>query len=236
MKLLRLKRIVLAFMFSFFILGLTAQLSEDEHKASISFVPVFFNSPMELDVKYLFLKDSIELKTLKFYVSNISLLKDSKEVYSFPQKHILIDLENKSTLTILLDLEAEISFNKIQFDLGVDSITNVSGAFGGDLDPTKGMYWTWQSGYINFKMEGNTNLCPARNNFFQFHIGGYQHPYKSLQHVELEVGSKKEINIKLDLGQVLTQVDIADNYVVMSPGLKALDLAQRLSSLFYIQK
>ena len=77
--------------------------------------------------------------------------------------------------------------DKIKFNLGIDSLTNVSGVMGGDLDPTKGMYWTWQSGYINFKMEGSSAVCPTRNHEFQFHIGGYQDPFYAMQTLELEV-------------------------------------------------
>jgi hypothetical protein len=42
------------------------------------------------------------------------------------------------------DLPTYLKYDQIQFQLGIDSLTNVSGAMGGDLDPTKGMYWTWQ--------------------------------------------------------------------------------------------
>ena len=56
---------------------------------------------------------------------------------------------------------------------------------GGDLDPTKGMYWAWQSGYINFKMEGSCSQCLATKNNFEFHLGGYQQPFYAMQTIEL---------------------------------------------------
>ena len=70
--------------------------------------------------------------------------------------------------SLALQIPSNIPFSKLKFQLGIDSLTNVSGAMGGDLDPTKGMYWTWQSGYINMKIEGKSNSCKTRKNQFQF--------------------------------------------------------------------
>jgi len=44
----------------------------------------------------------------------------------------------------------------------VDSLANVSGAMSNDLDATKGMYWSWQSGFINLKIEGKSASCKTR--------------------------------------------------------------------------
>ena len=50
----------------------------------------------------------------------------------------------------------------------------------GVLDPASsmdnGMYWTWNSGYIFFKMEGSSPAAPADptgNRKFRYHIGGF---------------------------------------------------------------
>ena len=47
-------------------------------------------------------------------------------------------------------------YTELQFLLGVDSLHNVSGAQTDDLDPAKDMFWTWNSGYVMAKMEGNS--------------------------------------------------------------------------------
>ena len=90
-------------------------------------------------------------------------------------------------------------FNTIAFNLGIDSITNVSGAQGGDLDPTKGMYWAWQSGFINIKLQGTSNSCPPPKNEFEFHLGGYQYPFNSLQTIILKTGNEKKLRYFLIL-------------------------------------
>ena len=65
--------------------------------------------------------------------------------------------------------------------------SNVAGAIGGTLDPINGMYWAWNSGYVNFKIEGTSTLSNARKNAFKFHLGGYQHPYNSYRAVLIKI-------------------------------------------------
>ena len=131
-------------------------------------------------------QDSISIETLKFYMSNLLFYDDGKCVDTMNKKHLLIDLGKKNSDDFILLQAINTEFNEIKFQLGIDSTTNSSGALGKDLDPTKGMYWTWQSGYVNFKLEGTSKACPARNHFFQFHIGGFQHPFQTLQNLELK--------------------------------------------------
>ena len=108
------------------------------------------------------------------------------------------------------------------------------GVQGGELDPTNGMYWSWQSGYINFKFEGTALSCPARKHVFQFHIGGFQAPYNTLQSVQLPLEHSDTLNLKLDLNLLLTKENITENYQVMSPNQKAMTFAKQLSHLFSI--
>lgn len=69
---------------------------------------------------------------------------------------------------------------KIFIGWGVDSITQETSKFNGDLDPLHGMYWTWQSGYIQLKLEC-TELSGESHekNGIQLHIGGFTLPFKS---------------------------------------------------------
>jgi len=136
----------------------------------------------------------------------------------------------------LLSSPTNLKFTKIKFNLGIDSITNVSGAMGGDLDPTKGMYWTWQSGYINLKLEGKSKLCKTRNNEFQFHLGGYQNGDNALQTIILNVSENKEIDILIDIEQFVAAIDLSEQNQIMSPGKKAVLLSEKFSKIFSIQK
>lgn len=64
-------------------------------------------------------------------------------------------------------------YNSLSFLIGVDSLKNVSGAQTGGLDPLNGMFWTWNTGYIMFKMEGNSPSSSVVNNKIEYHIGGF---------------------------------------------------------------
>lgn len=178
--------------------------------------------------------DSISFDVIRFYISNIQFFQEEAFAFSLEKKHHLIDLGNPESLIINFDKNTKQNYNLIKFDLGIDSLTNVSGAFGGDLDPTNGMYWTWQSGYINFKLEGVTPSCPARKNFFQFHLGGYQAPFSMVQSIELVILDKKNIIIQLPIEQLLEKIDLKETYEIMSPNQSSVNMAKLIASLFSI--
>jgi hypothetical protein len=203
---------------------------------SVQFNPVFGAHPFETEKKYSYKKDSIQITTLKFYVSGIQLYKDSTLLEAPYKKYHLIDIDNPQSLHIFYSEKMWDQFNRIRFSVGVDSVTNVSGALGGDLDPTNGMYWTWQSGYINFKLEGNYKPCPSRKNQFIFHIGGYQYPNNSIQKIDLPTNGQKKIMININIQQLLDEINLEEFYEVMSPGEKAMDIAKKISSIFYTAK
>ena len=94
-----------------------------------------------------------------------------------------------------------------------------------------GMYWSWRSGYINFKCEGVSSSCPSRNNAFMFHIGGFQAPFNTIQSVSLPVYSDTVV-LQIDLTPLLTLSSITQNYEVMSPSAKAMTFANQFPSLF----
>ena len=201
---------------------------------SVKFNPVFHNELLVLNKSYFYKDDSIRFENVKFYISDLQFFNNNKLLHTTTKKYHLFDLENPSELLAVLNETT--TYNTIVFKIGIDSITNVSGAFGDDLDPTNGMYWTWQSGYINFKIEGTTNLCPARNNFFQFHIGGYQQPYNTLQTVELKSLDSNELIINVNIEKLLEQINLNETYEIMSPNQKAYNFAKLLPSVFEIPK
>jgi hypothetical protein len=198
---------------------------------SVKFIPSFGNTTVEPGKKYYSskLNDSLSIETFRFYVSNLILLKNGKVVYAAKNKFHLIDIEKKLDIPFFAK---NISFDAVRFNIGVDSTTNVSGAMGGDLDPVNGMYWAWQSGYINFKLEGASKVCTTRNNVFQFHIGGYMNPHVTLQTITLPVKNKTEIDIKIDLEKFLTGIDLKNTNEIMSPGEKAVTLAKLYQTIF----
>lgn len=186
-------RNLLYYILVFFLQSAVAQSNSD---LSISFVPVYENTEVTFDEtpNQTFGQNQLQVTTFKWYISQIELYQKDQLVYSESNSYHLLDASDPSSLQLLLtDLPKTASFTHIQFNLGIDSLTNVSGAMGGDLDPSKGMYWTWQSDYINFKLEGRADDCPTRNQEFQFHIGGYQHTANTLRKVKLACNDNNPI-------------------------------------------
>lgn len=208
-------------------------LEDSEH---IKFGVMLNDAPVVLNETYFSsdIGDSVQFERIKFYVSNIQFYDNGKLVHTLEERYHLIDLEDPKSQNI--DFNWDGGFDKIKFDVGVDSAMSVSGAHGGALDPMHGMYWAWQSGYINFKLEGTTAACPARHNLFQYHVGGYQHPFNMLQTVELDVTDTQNLSIQLNLGAFFKAVDVKTAYQVMSPNQKAMDVASVLPQLFSIAR
>jgi hypothetical protein len=163
------------------------------------------------------------------------LLQDSLIVYSEKKLGHLIDFKKENPYQLYLNSVKEVEFNQLYFQLGIDSTTNMDGVKSNDLDPSNGMYWTWQSGYINYKLEGISKICPARKNSFQFHIGGYQYPYNSLQKVTISTNTTENINLYFDLEELLLKIDISSTFQIMSPSEKSNKIAKLIGESFYIK-
>ena len=94
---------------------------------------------------------------------------------------------------------------------------------GGVLDPIRGMYWTWQAGYIHWKIEGQF-LSGAKSQF-EYHIGGYRKPYGTAQLVHIPFAPENE-ELSVDLAPFLSRVlEKTFRHGSLSPGPLAHELA-----------
>lgn len=178
----------------------------------------------------------LQITALRFYISGIQFLKGDQLVMAEGNSFHLIDAGTEDSFQLSISNEENVDFDKVKFNLGIDSTTNVSGAMGGDLDPIKGMYWTWQSGYINFKLEGNSKQCDTRNNEFVFHLGGYLSPNYCLQTLIFPVYETDSINLTLDVKSILSQIELSKTNHIMSPSLEAVGLSEIVANAFIILK
>jgi hypothetical protein len=205
---------------------------------SICFNPMFGKSKLNLNEQYYLVNssDSIHIETLKFYISNIEFYNNDQLVYKEKNSFHLIDAADSTSFNLPINFLSKSWYNKIKFNLGIDSITNYGGVMGGDLDPTKGMYWTWQNGYINFKIEGKCNLNIGKNKEFVFHLGGYQNTFSTLQNIQLPLLYNSNININIDVYKWLKEIDLNNQNHIMSPSKEAVLLANKLSTIFSVSK
>ncbi len=202
----------------------------------ISFTPTYNGVPMELEKAYG--SDSLKIETLKFYISDISFFNQEQQWFKFQDGYQLLDFSNELKTGKSYGAPSYFSYSHIEFDLGVDSLTNVSGAMEGPLDPMNGMYWTWQSGYINFKLEGTAANCPTRKNEFTFHLGGYQAPYAGKQRISLPIEnlpSTRDIEIEIPIDELFQKINLNDNNEIMSPCATSVEMAKILASVLKIK-
>jgi len=89
---------------------------------------------------------------LKYYISNIVFIKEDNTPVAV-SNYELIDESLDTSQYFAVTLPAG-NYKSFRFLMGVDSIKNVSGAQAGELDPSYGMFWDWNTGYIYFKHEG----------------------------------------------------------------------------------
>ena len=176
--------------------------------------------------------DTLQISTVKFYVSAIEVQYTDASFFKSVRYHLL-NVEAPQTLKVSIPYSGK-SISKISFCIGVDSLASVSGAMAGDLDPVNGMYWAWQSGYINMKIEGKSSSCRTRKNEFQFHIGGYLKPNYAMRKISLEVGSSKP-EITVDLSGLFSKIRLTDTNSIMIPGAIAMKIADDSVNMFRIE-
>lgn len=197
----------------------------------------FDKQDFELNKKYISAKnDSLQIDLFKFYISSISVEFSDSSIFTEQNSYHLIDSENPKSLQIPLCTNKKSSIKKVIFNLGIDSLASTSGALGGDLDPTKGMYWAWQSGYINLKIEGKSSSCTARKKEFQFHIGGYLKPNYAMRKIVLEPNNPKStLDVNVDLAAIFSEVALSKTNGIMIPGKQAMEIADFSVKMFTVE-
>jgi MbnP len=186
------------------------------------------------------------ISRLQYYISNVlidNIHKNSVEVNGYH----LIDESKPESQVFNVSIPGA-TYDAINFLIGVDSLHNVSGAQTGDLDPTKGMFWTWNSGYVMAKMEGNSPASKLVNNKFEYHIGGFSGPNNVLKEIHLDFpgksfqfdeGKSYAIIIYADINtwwQATHNIKIAEHANITSPGEIARDISENYANMFHIEK
>lgn len=201
--------------------------------------PTFKNENLVLDnLKYVTGKnDTVTISTFKFYISNVEVEFENGTSYKEPQSYHLIDSENEKSLQFQLKNAPDLKIKQLTFNIGLDSATNVSGNLEGDLDPLLGMYWAWNSGYINMKLEGKSSSCKSVKKEFQFHIGGYLQNQNALQSIVLDFPKNTtEIQLKVDISKWLDEVALKQTNSIMIPGAEAIAMSELYKNIFIIEK
>ena len=190
----------------------------------------FNEKPIVLGQKYVSKNmDTLTLESIKFYLSSFEINYKDNTNYKESKSYHLIDFEKPESLLFSLKDSPNTVIKSIKFNIGVDSLASVSGAMDDDLDATLGMYWAWQSGFVNLKIEGKSNSCKTRKNQFHFHVGGYLKPNYALRKVNFNfndnINKNNEIIIQIDLAKLFNEINLSETNSIMIPGKEAMKIA-----------
>lgn len=227
------------------------ELNDDNGRATsysihIVFRPVVQDQPLVFHQPYTnAFGEDYTVTAFRFYVSALSLQNNQTVLPVVTAvKYRLADAGIDSTLSFTIFTEQN-SFNSLSFQIGVDSIDNVSGAQSGDLDPAKGMFWTWNSGYIAAKLEGASSFSTVPDGNFTYHIGGFSGENKTLRSIRLSTPQGRQITLRDNrVNTIVINADIykwfnavhalpiADHAFVHSPGSLGVLYADNYAAMF----
>lgn len=227
-------------------LNITGQ--NKEHTITLKFINTIKSFPIKLEEENYTntIKEIYSISTLKYYISNIQL---NSSGYNFkePNSYHLIDESDSGSKRFSFIAPAN-NFNTISFLLGVDSLKNVSGAQTAALDPLNGMFWTWNTGYIMFKLEGQSPFSPIVNHKIEYHIGGFKGENNVLQRIVLKLPANNKILKKMSHTEIIIGMDlenfwdltkaftISNKPACTAPGAEAAKIAAIYSKLFHLIK
>ena len=229
----------------------TAEDTDDDHvhgttgSVEVSFSNYVGDSILILDTKdYLNANgDTFSVSKLNYYISNVKLTASDNSVFSETESYHLLQASDAASLKFNLVGLPEKNYTSITFTLGVDSLRNVSGAQTGALDPTKGMFWNWNSGYIMAKMEGMSPQSGDAMGMLMLHVGGFSGANNVLKTITINFPSSINVNhhampqvkLKADLAQWFKSpetIDFATTYMIHMPGASAKKVADNYADMF----
>lgn len=185
--------------------------------------------------------EKITVQRFKYYVSNFTVTDSKGNLHVLPASYFLVDEAEPASKTFLLAVP-DLPIRSISFLIGVDSIRNVSGIQTGALDPLKGMFWTWNSGYIMAKMEGTCEGLQAAGQRFTYHIGGFRFGVNTARQVSIDLPAGKNnfsgIGIAADIQQWFSSawnIRIKETPVCHAPGALAVKFANNYMHMFSLQ-
>ena len=112
--------------------------------------------------------DTFNIEDLRYYFTNLSFQKQNGDWVNL-KNYQLVDIKTASTQTFTISKLPAGHYKAVRYMLGVDSVSNSSGLQEGALDPSRGMFWTWNTGYIFFRIMGRN---PNSSRAYSLDLGG----------------------------------------------------------------
>lgn len=191
--------------------------------------------------------NTFNVTLFEYYISNIKITKSDNTVWSEPNSYHLIDYSDPLSLIVEIPNVPYSDYKAMEFTIGVDSARNVSGAQTGALDPAKGMFWSWNTGYIMAKMEGTSPQSTATANKLTIHVGGFSGPNSVLKTVtpsfngnvaKVTSAITPKIHLKADLMewfQSPNTINFGTLNTIHMPGTDAKKVADNYADMFSVE-
>jgi hypothetical protein len=140
--------------------------------------------------------ESYKVTALKYYISNIRLRRNDDFVYEDEvavdgsKGYYLIDESIAASRHLTIENVPPGDYVEMTFTIGVDANRLTEGAQTGSLDPVKGMFWSWNTGYIFVKMEGVSAASSDPDHVILYHVGGYADPDNNIKTKSVLMGDE----------------------------------------------
>ncbi|MEI6507652.1 MAG: MbnP family protein [Bacteroidota bacterium] len=215
------------------------------HALTINFNHYFGNAPLQFLTNYITAaNDTIKIKSqFEYYISNVKLTTTDGQVYA-PETYFLIhydiDSQDPAAASIQLQNIPNANFTKLSFLIGVDSLHNHTLGQTGALDPANGMVWTWNVGYIFYRLMGSFS---SANTSFSFDLGVDENLMKYELPASIQMDNNRTVNLKMDLKELFQtpnvydlKVDNKDIHSTTAPGLlKLIPNSKDMMTLISVQ-
>ena len=151
---------------------------------------------------------------LRYYLSNFRLRHADGSWFVNPQSadssrgYFLVDEADAASKQFQIGPLPTGTYSGIEFLVGVDAARNGAGAQTGTLDPARGMFWTWNTGYIFFLFEGHSPQSADAAHALTYHVGGGSAaPARSVflplqPAVTVDADNSAEIHLYVDLARL----------------------------------
>lgn len=153
------------------------------------------------------LGESYSINLLKYYLSNAVLVASDGTEVPF-SNYTLVDGLASSGNSFSACIPNG-NYTQLKCYVGVDEDNNHSGDQEGDLDPINGMLWTWSTGYIFFKHEGQFIDSNDEVQELLYHFGtdaaytGFTIP------INLTIdNNNKVVNLQFDLADLYSETNV----------------------------
>lgn len=191
--------------------------SAEKGELTLKFDHLVGGKKLQLNTEYKNAADeTFTISTVKYFVSNITVTNSNGIKYVVPQDDSYFLIEGQEGIVGQAKVKVpEGDYTKVTFILGVDSLRSVSDVSKrvGVLDPSGDMYWKWNSGYIFFKMEGESTASTEKDKKYRYHIGGFggydTKTINNIKTIDLDLTAGGIAKVRKDKGsQVHLMVDL----------------------------